>query len=157
MFFHGKAPGLRNGGAEVVLHVREILVQEGAGRVAAGQHMEQDQGVVGWPDLEDAADDKAPRIHAAALRVLAQQQPPDQEAAQREEQVDPFAPEVLERILDQGDPLAAGADRVEVHSHHGNDGQPANKIEFDGPAGRVDVAACLVIHAVLLTGCRTGS
>ena len=81
MFLHREAPGLCDRRTQIVLQMRQVLDQERAGRMTAGEYVEQYQHVIGRPNLEDAANDEAPCIHAAGLRILAQQQAANEKTA----------------------------------------------------------------------------
>ena len=97
------------------------------------ERMKCDQHVIGRPNLEYSSHDKATRVDFAVLGILLEQEPADEKTAQREEQIDAFPAEMRERILRDRHHCRTGIDRAEVITHHGDDRDAAQKVEFDRP------------------------
>ncbi|KAH0441307.1 hypothetical protein KCU90_g2453, partial [Aureobasidium melanogenum] len=136
VFFDREAPGLGNRGAQIVLQVGQVLDQEGIPRMAPGQHVKGDQHVIRGPDAENPPDDKALCVDVACFGVLSKQQAAHQKTAQREEQIDAFAPKAFQRVLDNLNQKITGVNGMKVKPHHHDNGNAAHEIQLDGPACR---------------------
>jgi hypothetical protein len=135
VFFDREAPGLGNRGAQIVLQVGQVLDQKRIPRVSSSQHMKCDQHVIRGPDAENPPDDKALCIDVTRFSVLPKQQAANQKTAEREEQIDAFAPETLQGILDDVNQEVIGMNGMKVKAHHHDNGDAAHEIQFDSPAG----------------------
>lgn len=88
MFLDGERPESREWRREIVLHVERHLPQKTRGRLRAGRQLHAQIEVEHRPQPQDAAHHEPRVIKAVGLGQLTQDQPPHQEPAEHEEQVD---------------------------------------------------------------------
>lgn len=135
VLFDGEAPGVAEGGAGVVLDVEDVLPGEGVEGMPANAYLEEDVEVVGWPDLEDAAEKEAAGAQGAGLDELLDEQAADEEAAEDKEEVYAHSTELFAEILEGAGHGVGDGDGEEVDLHDGKDGEAANEVELDDPVG----------------------